>query len=136
MDIEALQKAAKEELQVISDVGEVVAESIVEWFSDKANKELIQRLRKAGVEIIYAKQKKSREGKLKDRTFVLTGSLSSLSRNEAKEKIRKLGGSVAETVSRKTSYVVMGDLPGSKKRQAEQLHVPILTEQEFLKMLS
>jgi len=133
--LDILYKTTKKELQTISDVGEVVAESIAEWFSDDTNKVLIKRLQKAGVTITQKKQKEERVKKLTTFTFVFTGSLSSLSRDEAKERIRELGGNATETVSHKTSYVVTGEEPGSKKEKAEKLHVPILTEKEFLKMI-
>ena len=80
-------------------------------------------------------QAKKTSNKLDNKTFVLTGELETLSRNEAKDKIRKLGGKVSSSVSRETDFVVLGDKPGSKYDKAKKLGVPIISEEEFLKML-
>ncbi|PIR89569.1 MAG: NAD-dependent DNA ligase LigA [Candidatus Harrisonbacteria bacterium CG10_big_fil_rev_8_21_14_0_10_40_38] len=121
-----------DDLQNIRDIGPAVAESIYSWFREKRNIKLLEDLSDVGIEITYTPH---RGGKLKGKTFVLTGSLSSLSRDEAKEKIRALGGEISESVSKKTNYVVAGNDPGSKYDKAKKLGVEILNEKEFLEML-
>ena len=122
-----------ENLQEIPDIGPAVAQSIFEYFKDKRNQVLIKKLEKFGIEIEVGKIKSG--GRLKSLIFVLTGSLASISRDAAKEKIRNLGGEVSETVSKNTSYLVAGTDPGSKLEKANKLGVKILNEKEFLKML-
>jgi DNA ligase (NAD+) len=130
--LEMIQSASREELEQIVDIGSVVAKSIVEWFSSKENQSLIKSLLAVGISI---ESPKKRGGKLSGSTFVLTGTLESLTRDEAKEKIRDEGGNVAESVSKKTGYVVAGEKPGSKRNAAEALGVSILSEKEFLDLL-
>jgi len=132
--IEKLQQASKEELEQIRDVGGVVAESMYKWFHAKENIEFIRRLQKSGVRI-HNTQYLIHNTKLKGKTFVLTGQLDSMTREEAKEKIRQLGGEVAESVSSKTSYVVVGREPGSKFETAKKLGISLLGEKEFLKLV-
>lgn len=122
-----------EQLQEIPDIGPAVAGSIHEWFSDKHNIELLRRLESLGITLTTAQ--KVAGTKLAGKTFVLTGSLETLSRDEAKEKIRALGGETTESVSKKTSYVVVGIDPGSKYEKAKQLGVTVLTEEEFVKLI-
>ncbi|MDD5547312.1 MAG: NAD-dependent DNA ligase LigA [Candidatus Pacebacteria bacterium] len=129
------QKVSLEKLQNISDVGPKVAQSIYDWFHDKKHHEYLKKFDKAGVKIIIEK-KQGVGNKFKGLTFVLTGSLESMSREEGKEKIRALGGDVNESVSKNTSYVVVGGDPGSKYDKAVKLGVKILDEKEFIKMLS
>ncbi|MBI2452710.1 MAG: NAD-dependent DNA ligase LigA [Parcubacteria group bacterium] len=133
-DIEALARASKEELSEVRDIGGVVAESIFEWFHSKGNQRLLKNLFKAGVRIEKEKQKTKSE-KLKGKTFVLTGTLKTLAREKAKERIRELGGEISESVSKKTDYVVAGSESGSKMKKAEELGVRIVKEKEFLKLL-
>ena len=95
----------------------------------------MRRLEKAGVKI-KRQEIRFKSQKLAGKTFVLTGVLKSLTRDEAKERIRSLGGDTSESVSRKTNFVVVGENPGSKREQAKKLGIKILSEQEFLKMLS
>ncbi len=123
-----------EDFQSVADIGPVVAESIHAWFADKRNIRLMERLADAGIS--FALDRAAPEGgRLKGKSFVLTGTLSSLSREEAKEKIRALGGTTSESVSKKTGYVVAGDEAGSKRAAAEKLGVPVLTEVEFLRLI-
>lgn len=130
--LDALQKASKEDLMQVPDIGGVVAESIVEFFGSDYAKEVLAAYRDVGVAVERAKQvKRVLDGK----TFVLTGTLTSLGREEAKEKIRLLGGSVSGSVSKKTSFVVAGEAPGSKLADAERLGVSVLSEQQFLDMI-
>jgi DNA ligase (NAD+) len=131
--IENLKKATLEQLQSIPDIGEIVAESIYRWFKDKNNLKLVDELIKAGVKIIAPKKV---EEKLKGKTFVFTGALKTLTRDEASEKVRLLGGKVSSSVSRNTDFVVAGENPGSKYEKAKHLGVKIISEEEFLKMIS
>ncbi len=130
--IDKLAAASKEELESVPDIGPTVAASIAEFFSSLEAKKLLGAYREADVTIKHAKAVKRI---LAGQTFVVTGTLSSLGREEAKDKIRLLGGSVSESVSKKTNYVVVGDNPGSKAEKARELGVTILDEQAFLKML-
>ena len=123
-----------EELENIPDIGPKVAASITAWFRDKRNVKLISALEKNGVRVELGKPART-AGFLAGRTFVLTGTLDLLAREEAKEKIRALGGATSEAVSKKTSYVVAGAEPGSKYDKAIKLGVPVLDEKSFLKML-
>lgn len=129
-----LQSFSLDQLQEIPDIGPRVAESIHAWFSDRHNIILLQRLESLGVTI--AIEKKTASTKLAGKTFVLTGTLESMSREEAKEKIRALGGEMSESVSKKTSYVVAGAEPGSKLQKAQQLGVTTLDERGFLALIS
>lgn len=130
--IHAIAGASPEELEAIDGVGDVVAREICEWFQDGENKKMLERLLK---EVTFEKPKKSAGGALSDKTFVLTGTLESLSRDEAKERIKSRGGSVSSSVSKKTDYVVAGNDPGSKYEKAQELGVTILSEEEFLKVI-
>lgn len=129
-DIDSLMNATYEELVSIKDVGETIAASIVDYFNDE-NRMLIQTLKNHGVNMLYLGKENKNEW-FDGKTFVLTGTLSQLTRNEAKEKIESLGGNVSGSVSKKTSYVIVGESPGSKYDDAVKLQIPILTEQEFL----
>lgn len=129
------QNLTVDTLQEISDIGPVVAKSIFEWFRDKRHVHLLEKLDKAGVEIAVEKMN-GENSKLKGLSFVLTGGLESISRDQAKEKIRELGGEVNESVSKKTSYVVAGSDAGSKLDKANKLGVKVLSEKEFLALLS
>jgi DNA ligase (NAD+) len=133
--IKNLQKATKEELESIPDVGGKVSESIRGWFSSKNSQKFINDLLDAGVEIIPPQNPAADGQKLKGETFVLTGSLKSMTRGEAKKKIRMLGGDPSNSVSRETDYLVVGENPGSKLGQAEKLGVKRIGEKEFLEML-
>ncbi|MEK7554696.1 MAG: NAD-dependent DNA ligase LigA [Patescibacteria group bacterium] len=123
-----------ENLQQIRDVGPKVAESIYGWFRDPRHRKLIEKLDVAGVTVQPMKLKTG--GKFKGMTFVFTGTMESLEREDAKEKVREEGGDVSESVSKKTTYVVFGENPGSKVEKAKKLEVKTLTEHEFLKLLT
>ncbi len=133
--IEKLQRATREELESIHEVGSVMAESIVSWFADKENQRFLEKLFRNGV-TIEGHKSSVMSHKLSGKTFVLTGGLASMSRDEAKEKIRALGGDVSESVSKKTSYVVVGTDAGSKAEKAKRLGIAMLTEKEFLAMIT
>jgi len=135
--INDLAKAREEELSDLSSIGPKIAESIIAFFRQEGNRQIIKKLRKAGVRL---KKEKVKEGKpeelpLAGLDFVLTGKLESLSRSEAEAKIKALGGKAGSDVTRKTSYVVVGADPGSKSDKAEKLGIPKLTEPEFLALL-
>ncbi len=132
--IERLREATKEELDTIEGVGEVVSNSIAEWFADEEHqKELDRLLSHLSIEreVTTGAVSRSFDGK----TVVLTGSLSSISREEAKRSVKERGGRVAESVSSRTDYVVCGTDPGSKYEKARELGVPVLSEEEFKALL-
>ncbi len=131
--LEAIRKASFDDISAISGVGPIIATSVTTWFSLRENKKLVDRLIEH-VAIISVQKKKG--GKFSGKTFVLTGTLSSLSRDEAKEKIKSLGGEVTSSVSAKTSYVVVGSDPGDKFTKAQKLGVSILNEQAFTDLLN
>ncbi|MCK4800084.1 NAD-dependent DNA ligase LigA, partial [Candidatus Parcubacteria bacterium] len=124
-------------LQEIDGIGETVAKSVVDYFSDQKNLNLIDKLLKLGVEIENEAGAPDANaiGKLKGSSFVLTGTMKTLSRDIAKEKIRILGGNISSSVSKNTSYVVAGERSGSKFKKAEELGVKIIDEKEFLEMI-
>ena len=130
--INILTEIKLEEWQEIADIGPIVAKSIYDYFQDGDNQKFLDRLLNNGVKVIT--QNKT-ESTLKGKTFVFTGGLESLSRNEAKEKVRNLGGEISESVSAKTDFVVAGGEAGSKLDQAKKLGVKILTEEEFLDLV-
>lgn len=134
-DLTILSKATLEKLIQVEDVGPKVAESVVFFFKQPENVELINKLNKAGLRFSCAKKAKPREHPLAGQTFVLTGKLSELTREEAAEAIEHLGGSVTSSVSRKTTYVVVGESPGSKLEKAQKLGIPTLGEKEFSKLV-
>jgi len=129
--------AMEEKLNAIQNIGDVVAHSIVEWFGTKENKALVTRLKKNLVirNSAYAARKNAKTLPLAGQTFVLTGTLAGMSRDEAKAKIRLLGGDVSSSVSSKTTAVIAGENPGSKFTEAQKLGVRILSEKEFLHLL-
>lgn len=131
--IDKIRQASLDEIDIIRDIGGIVAKSIYDWFQDKDNIHFIERLLKAGVQIIGSQ--KTESGELKNKTFVFTGGLETVTRDEAKEKIRNLGGDVSESVSKETSYVVAGSEPGEKYSHAKEFGVRIIDEQEFLELI-
>lgn len=133
--IDDIANASEADLAGIGGIGEIVARAVKSWFTDKENKKLIERLKKV-IRIVSEKQSATKAaGVFAGKTVVLTGTLGSLSRDEAKELVRKNGGAVSTSVSSKTDYVVAGEEAGSKLTKAEDLGVPTLSETEFLKML-
>ncbi|PJE74184.1 MAG: DNA ligase (NAD(+)) LigA [Candidatus Taylorbacteria bacterium CG10_big_fil_rev_8_21_14_0_10_41_48] len=130
--LEKVLNTSKEEFEAVDGIGPVVAKSLATWFSDKNNKKIITALEK---EVEIEKIKKVSSLPLAKKSFVLTGTLASLERTLAEEKIRLLGGDVSSSVSKKTSYVVVGDNPGSKADKAKALGVTILSEGDFLRLL-
>ena len=132
--LDALMEATEEALTEVPDVGAVTAKSIHDWFSQTQAKHLVERLRQAGVNFESTRQ--ITDARFAGMTFVLTGALSKFTREQAAEQIELLGGKVSGSVSRKTSYVVVGENAGSKERKARELGIPVLTEDDFLQMLS
>ncbi|MEK7208621.1 MAG: NAD-dependent DNA ligase LigA [Patescibacteria group bacterium] len=132
--IEKLRRATKEELDAITGVGETTAEAIHDWLKRKTNQALLDRLLKY-IRIEKTEARDASRLPLSGKTFVLTGTLASLSRDEAKANIRSLGGAVSESVSKKTSSVVAGENPGTKLEKANALGVTILNEREFLRLI-
>jgi DNA ligase (NAD+) len=134
--VEALMAASADELADIHEIGPKVAQSIVKFLANERNRDLIQRLIGPEIGIAPAPPDRSQQkGPLAGRTLVLTGGLSSMTRQEATSRILRAGGRLAGSVSRKTDFVVAGEDPGSKLRQAQALDVTVLSEEEFLKLL-
>jgi DNA ligase (NAD+) len=131
--LEKLRKATLDDFDAIQNVGPVVAASIHEWFSRKENGRLLDKFLKVGLKI--KNPKKQAAGKLSGKIFIFTGSLETIDRNLAKEKVRDLGGQVTESVSAKIDYVVAGSEAGSKLEKAESLGLKVIDEKEFLKLI-
>lgn len=131
--LDALMEASVEALTEVPDVGGITAESIHGWFRQDQSKHMIERLRQAGVN--FESRRVLTDDRFAGKTFVLTGALSKFTREEATEKIELLGGKASGSVSKKTSFVVVGENAGSKERKARELGITILTEDEFLEML-
>src|SRR6266498_1290878 len=137
VDLDALAKASADEIEQIDGVGPSVAESVADWFSLPYNKNVIKKLKAAGVwpKGIVGTKKASVEGKLSGLTFVVTGTLPTLTREDVKDFIESNGGKVTDNVSKKTSYLVLGEAPGSKYEKAKELGVKIIGEEELRKLV-
>ena len=131
--LDALQNATLEELVAVDDIGEITAQSILEWMASPQSQHLIQRLKEAGVNMTAAEQ--GSDQRFAGMTFVLTGTLQQFTRDEASGMIEARGGKAAGSVSKKTTYVVAGEAAGSKLRKAQELGIPVLTEEEFSELL-
>ena len=132
--IRELSRASAEELTAIPDVGAVTAACIADFFADARNEEILDRLEDAGVNMTMPEKTRASD-KLQGMTIAVTGTLSSMGRKEIEELITANGGRASGSVSRKTSYLVAGEAAGSKLAKARELGVPVLTEEEFLKMI-
>ncbi|MBI2475885.1 MAG: NAD-dependent DNA ligase LigA [Candidatus Taylorbacteria bacterium] len=132
--VKKIAGAKFETFEAVDGVGPVVAKSVTDWFNDKENRKLVERLLKH-VRVEAVKKINVSKLLLSGKSFVLTGTLSSMSRHEAAQKIRSLGGDVSGSVSKNTGFVVAGENPGSKLDTAEKLGVKVLKEEEFLKMV-
>ncbi len=136
--IDELMKASEDQLTRLQDIGPIIAASIAEWFRQTENRDLIARLKKAGVNTVR-KTKKAAVGSaarnLEGKQFVLTGKLASLSRDEARQMIEERGGRVTGSVTKKTDYVVVGEDPGSKLDKARELGISVLDEKGLLQLL-
>jgi DNA ligase (NAD+) len=134
--ITIFQSKSEEELAQMEDIGPIVAESIYSFWRDAKNLELLKKFEHNGVNLIIGAISQANSGKLTGKIFVLTGSLVGLTRDAAKDKIRALGGKTTESVTRNTDYVVAGENSGSKYDKAKELGIAILSEDEFLQMIS
>ena len=140
VSIEKLAEADEERLMAIKEIGPVVARSIAEFFRNENNQKILSKLKAAGVEFPEKSGEEIQKGKgeagqIAGKTFVLTGTLKSLTRERASDEIRQRGGKTAETVSAKTDYLIVGDKPGSKLEKAKKLGIKILNEDEFTRLL-
>ena len=132
-DLDGMLAASQEELTQIPDVGSITAESIHQWSVQEQSRHMVERLRQAGVN--FNSKRVISDDRFAGKVFVLTGALSKFTREEASEKIELLGGKTSGSVSKKTSYVVVGENAGSKERKARELGIPILTEDAFLELI-
>lgn len=132
--LDALMNAGVEELLEVPDIGTITAQSIAEWFRQPQSRNMIEKLRQANVN--FASLRVVSDTRFAGMTFVLTGALSKFTREEATEKIELFGGKASGSVSKKTTYVVVGENAGSKERKARELGIPILSEDDFLAMIS
>jgi DNA ligase (NAD+) len=137
-DLDALMHASFDQLNAIEDVGDVIARSVTDWFGDSHNRQLIERLRKIGLnfESSLYQERAASTGLLAEKTFVLTGTLPTLTREQAAARIESLGGKVSSSVSKKTDYVLAGADAGSKLEKARKLGVTVIDEAEFQRLCS
>ncbi len=134
LTLEKLSSASEDEIESVNEIGSSISQSVKRFFANTQNRKIIERLKKAGLNL--AGEKKINESNLfEGKSFVLTGTLSSMSRENAKEIIQRHGGAVVSAVSKNTSYVVVGDSPGSKLDKAQKLEIPVLSEEQFLEMI-
>ena len=131
--LDALMAATEEELTDVQDVGAITAKNIADWFAQPQSRHMVERLRDAGVN--FESKRAITDTRFAGMTFVLTGALSKFTREEATEKIELFGGKASGSVSKKTTYVVVGENAGSKERKARELEIPILSEDDFLNMI-
>ena len=132
-DIDNLSNASEETLTKIEDIGPIMAKSIVNFFSSTGAIDIIQKLRFAGVDLTYTR--KNTDNRFEGMTFVLTGKLPTLTRDEASKMIEEEGGNVSSSVSKKTSIVLLGEDAGSKRDKAISLGIKIIDEEEYNKMI-
>lgn len=132
--MENLQNANFEQLSQINDIGEVMANSIIEFFMQEQTKDLIEKLKNAGVNM-NCLEEESADKRFEGKTFVLTGSLELFTRKEAEDIIEKLGGKTSSSVSKKTDYVLAGEDAGSKLTKAQSLGINIISETDFKEMI-
>ncbi len=133
--LDKLMNASISDLLSIPGVGYEVARSIAEFFKNEENRKMIKRMLDAGITFVEEKEKEEKPKTLEGLTFVFTGALKSMTREEAKNKVKELGGRATDSVSRNVNYVVVGENPGSKYRKALQLGIKVINEEEFLKMI-
>jgi DNA ligase (NAD+) len=130
-DVERLQDASQEEIQEVDGIGPDRAEGIAEWFADEQNRALVAELRELGLQLRLTEDERPREGPLTGRQYVITGTLESFSREEAKAALENLGAKVSDGVSKKTAGVFVGESPGTKVKKAQAAGVPLLTEADL-----
>jgi DNA ligase (NAD+) len=131
--MDALMNASQEELEEVNEVGPRIAESMREFFAEPSNRDLVKRLREAG--LTFTGKKRERGTKLAGKTFVLTGTLTKYTRDQAKKMIEDAGGRVSGSVSKKTDYVVAGSDAGSKLDKAKELGVTVIEEGEMERLV-
>jgi len=134
LSIEKLMNATKDEIEAIHEIGPSISESVIRFFSNAQNRKIIDKLKKSGL-ILASEGKIRKSDRLEGKSFVLTGTLSTMSREEAKEKIQNHGGSVVSSVSKNTNYVVVGESAGSKLDKAQKLGIELLSEEQFLELI-
>lgn len=134
--IDALMAATTEEIAQVEGIGPIIAEAVRDYFAEPHNQETVSRLRQAGLQFEVDAADEAAPKPLAGKTFVLTGTMAAMGRGEAKDKIEALGGKVSSSVGKGTDFVVIGENPGSKLARAEKLEKQILTEKEFLAMVS
>jgi DNA ligase (NAD+) len=135
IDLDRLIGASKDQLTAIDEIGDKMADSITAFFKEKDNLALIEKLRSAGLDFTYKTSGQAIDQVFSQMTFVLTGSLQKLKRDQAKAIIEERGGKVSGSVSKKTDYVLAGDKAGSKLDRAKELNIKIITEEDFMKMI-
>ncbi|MGH3137582.1 MAG: NAD-dependent DNA ligase LigA [Gaiellaceae bacterium] len=133
--VDALMNASQEQLEEIDGIGPDRAELIAEWFADGENRALVEELRALGLQLTATASEQPAEGPLTGRQFVITGTLEAWSREQAKTALEALGAKVTDSVSKKTSGVIVGESPGSKAAKAEMLAVPVLSEADLVELL-
>lgn len=133
--LDNLMEQTEEELTKVPDIGEIIAKSLTSYFNDNHNRGIIEELKELGLNTKYLGQKVVENELFSGKSFVLTGTLTMYTRDEAKEKIESLGGKTVDSVSKKTSVVIVGDAPGSKYRKAQELGIEIWTEEQFKEKL-
>jgi DNA ligase (NAD+) len=134
--VDALLRATPEELAEVEGIGPDRAELIAEWFADDENRALVEELRSLGLQMTAGEAERPVEGPLTGNQYVITGTLETWSRDEAKTALEALGAKVSDSVSKKTTGVVVGDSPGSKLAKAEKLGVPVLSEDDLRALLA
>ena len=130
-NLDRLMNASFEELNQIPDIGEIIAKSIVDFFKDEKNINIINELKELNVNMEYTGPKVVINENFNGKTFVITGTLTKYTRNEVEEKIENLGGKTSSSVSKKTSAVIVGENPGSKYTKALELGIPIWNEEDL-----
>ena len=133
--MDALASASVEALDAIEGIGEALAESIASWFADAYHQSVLDKLRRAGVNM-QAEAREKAGNQLEGLTFVITGTLPTLSRDQASALIEAHGGKVSDSVSKKTSYLLMGGSPGSKAEKAAKLGVPVISEDDLRQLIA
>jgi DNA ligase (NAD+) len=134
-DMDALKSAAYEQLIGLPDFGDIMVRDILEYFSREETGQLLERLKQAGVNMKSRTAEKTVDNRFAGKTFVLTGTLPAMTRDDASELIQSYGGKVSGSVSKKTSYVLAGEEAGSKLAKAQELGIPIISEADLLEML-
>ncbi len=133
---QSIRKKGEEALVAVPGIGRVVAASVSSWFQDPEHEKLLKNLTEAGIQLRFTVTEKASNVRLVGKIFVLTGELDSFTRDEAKDMIKKQGGKVASSVSRKTDFVIVGSNPGSKLDDAKRLGVPFKDEAAFKEILT